>query len=195
MYVPAGSKHVATLGARAWIPHRCDHCAHLFAHAARMEGAGTGRSPLWIGQEAARERAVKGAVASLERKLAENADPVFCPACGRLSLAAVAHLQDDLTTSAWAALILGGLASLFFAWLGTGPQAGLLSTLLGWPVLPFLVGAGVAAFHIRKRARIAVDMNPATSGFPAFETVDLSPEDYGRMTAEGPVLVPELPEA
>ncbi|HEX8914477.1 MAG TPA: hypothetical protein VF796_19165 [Humisphaera sp.] len=61
----------------------CASCGDVYYYKLYRQGTGTGRSPYFIDQEGAADRASRQAAARLARKLATGCDPVPCPTCGR----------------------------------------------------------------------------------------------------------------
>ncbi|HQL49049.1 MAG TPA: hypothetical protein PLC09_10295 [Holophaga sp.] len=193
MIIPAGSKQIASLQARVLIPHRCEHCGHTYGHVADLKAEGTGRSPLWLNPEGARERARNEALEGMEKLIKSNQDPVACPACHRLSAALVAALKGQARDNAITAPIFGALISLGFAWLASTPQRGVLASLLGLSIVPLLGSFFVSLYYGLKVRGVSTDMDLAKAGHKPLERVELTGEEYAQIAEAGFALLDEEP--
>ncbi len=193
MIIPAGSKQIASLHARVLIPHRCEHCGHTYGHVADLKAEGTGRSPLWLNQEGARERARQEALEGMEKLIKSNLDPVACPACHLLSKALVVALKDQTRDNAITAPIFGALISLGFAWLASTPQRGVLASLVGLSSVPLLGSFLVSLYYGLKVRSISMDMDLVKAGHKSLKRVDLTSEEYAQVAEAGSALLSEDP--
>jgi hypothetical protein len=80
--VPTGSVHDAKVTASAVRSSYCARCRKSFFYVLRRTGKGRAEAPLWIGQDAAAQKAANKAAASAQKQIATGADPVACPKCG-----------------------------------------------------------------------------------------------------------------
>jgi hypothetical protein len=79
MYV--GRKYTATVTGSVWRAVTCEHCRMQWAYKLTRKAEGTGRSPYFLDNNGASDRASEEAHASLQRALANDVDPVPCPRC------------------------------------------------------------------------------------------------------------------
>ncbi len=84
MFVYVGRRYTARVTGRAWKTVSCAFCKLDWAYEMTRTAEGTGRSPYYLDNEGARERASREAQGTLDRRLRTGVDVVWCPKCLRL---------------------------------------------------------------------------------------------------------------
>jgi hypothetical protein len=82
MPIPYAQTYTATMRGRAVKVVNCEQCRAEYVYFMEREAIGQGTSVLFLDNEGASGRAASDAERSLNRMLAEDCDPVPCPACG-----------------------------------------------------------------------------------------------------------------
>src|SRR5437867_349294 len=96
MLIPIGApgrKYTATVTGQQTKLVACEKCGGEYVYVLKREGKGTGRSPMYLDNAGAAQRASKEAGDDLQRQLKEEDDPVPCPDCGWFQKTMVSDLR------------------------------------------------------------------------------------------------------
>ncbi|MHB8877693.1 MAG: hypothetical protein ACYC8T_28715 [Myxococcaceae bacterium] len=152
MYV--GNRYTVSVSGSRWKPVHCSHCRAEWAYKVSRQATGEGRSPYFLDNDGAQQRARSSATQNLERLLASAADDIACPKCGNYQDDMVQRLRSKQHTGL---MVLGFLS--FIAAVGTilvGAASALVPTLV---IAGLLIAGGVAALVYRGRLQAAYDPN------------------------------------
>src|SRR6185295_2904395 len=79
MYV--GRKYTATVEGAVWRAITCEHCRLQWAYKLVRKAEGTGRSPYFLDNSGASNRASEEAHQELQKKLLNDVEAIACPQC------------------------------------------------------------------------------------------------------------------
>jgi hypothetical protein len=156
------TNYTATVNGRVLKLVPCEDCGTVYVYVLEREGTGAGTSVYLLNDEGAQRNAVSSAGEALRDYLANDFDPVPCPACGHYQRFMFPKLIE--TRSAWApvaavaVLAAGGLAAVTalyttIGYLDRPNDRDLWRLAVAWPVLAVVAGVGYWLSAVQ-RARV-----------------------------------------
>jgi uncharacterized membrane protein YebE (DUF533 family) len=80
--IPYGQSYTSNVSGSVTKLCHCEACAEEYVYTAKRQVSSSGMSFLWMDNEGAKDRAIRGAQAQIQNALAMAVDPVACPSCG-----------------------------------------------------------------------------------------------------------------
>ena len=154
------TKYTATVGGRVLKLVPCENCSTEYVYVLEREGAGVGTSVYALNNEGARDNAASAAEESLREYLANDFDPVPCPACGHYQRYMFPKLLEERSTwgpvTRLATLAVGVLAAVTgvywtFAYLGRPSNFALWRMAAAWSAMA-AAGLLAAGLSVSRRA-------------------------------------------
>ncbi|MFO0598506.1 MAG: hypothetical protein U0228_24585 [Myxococcaceae bacterium] len=93
MYV--GKRYTATVEGSVWKAVTCENCRLQWAYKLVRKAEGTGRSPYFLDNDGAADRASAEARQELQKKLENDVDAVSCPQCHHYQAAMLSEAKYD----------------------------------------------------------------------------------------------------
>ncbi|HEX8914476.1 MAG TPA: hypothetical protein VF796_19160 [Humisphaera sp.] len=88
-----GNRHTAVASGRTTKTVRCEKCGETYCYRMVRRAQGEGRSPYFLDEDGAADRAARRAAKTLQKKLERGCEPVACPDCGHYQAHMVAQLR------------------------------------------------------------------------------------------------------
>lgn len=158
-----GKTFTAKVSGSVWKEVKCEACQCEYVYRLTRTGRGSGSAPYYIGEASASDRAQRGAVKDLQKKLERGCDAVACPECGVYQTNMVRMLRRRrwgwLHVCGWVAVALAVLV----AWIAAisephRPAPSFGSKLIEMP-MGAILGAGVAMIALSWIGRSLYDPN------------------------------------
>lgn len=152
MYV--GYRYSISVSGSRWKAVHCTHCHTEWAYQVTRQATGAGRSPYFLDEDGAQERARASAAQKLERLLDAAVEEIACPKCGWYQ-AEMAQRLRARQYSGLAMLSAFGLAGA----IGTLAIGGSEALLFSLAVAGLMVAAAVAGLVRRAALQAGYDPN------------------------------------
>jgi len=138
IWIPIGTRHVATLRGAAWKLVCCEHCKERYAYMLQLEATGDNLDLLFLEGEQSAEKAREKAQDNLDAISRNYVHPIPCPRCGFYQEEMSQKLKDEASINPLQ--VVGGsivLLSSLIALLVDGWITALVLAVVGFALLGY----------------------------------------------------------